>query len=160
MKELHIETTIRICQPAELPREEQALAEAARRATAQAYAPYSHFQVGAAVLLADGTVVTGSNQENAAYPSGLCAERVVLFQANHRFPEQPVKALAIAAVSGGRPASTISPCGACRQVLLETEQRYGRHIRILLCGVDEITVVESAEALLPLCFGAASLGIG
>ena len=160
MKELHIETTIRICRLAELPREEQALAEAARRATAQAYAPYSHFQVGAALLLADGTVVTGSNQENAAYPSGLCAERVALFQANHRFPEQPVKALAIAAVSGGRPASTISPCGACRQVLLETEQRYGQHIRILLCGVDEITVVESAEALLPLCFGAASLGIG
>ena len=186
MKELHIETTIRICQPAELPREEQALAEAARRATAQAYAPYSHFQVGAALLLADGTVVTGSNQENAAYPSGLCAERVALFQANHRFPdqenaaypsglcaervalfqanhrfpEQPVKTLAIAAVSGGRPASTISPCGACRQVLLETEQRYGQHIRILLCGVDEITVVESAEALLPLCFGAESLGIG
>ena len=136
------------------------MAEAARRATAQAYAPYSRFQVGAAVLLADGTVVTGSNQENAAYPSGLCAERVALFQANHRFPELPVKALAIAAVSEGRPVSTISPCGACRQVLLETEQRYGRHIRILLCGVDEITVVESAEALLPLCFGAESLGIG
>ena len=157
MKELHIETTIRICLPVELPVEEQALVEAARRTTARAYAPYSRFQVGAAALLADGTVVTGSNQENAAYPSGLCAERVALFQANHRFPDVPVKALAIAAVSGGRQSEGISPCGACRQVLLEVEQHYGQRIKMLLCGSSEITVVESAEALLPLCFGAGSL---
>ena len=119
--------------------------------------PYSKFHVGAAALLEDGTIVTGSNQENAAYPSGLCAERVALFHAGHQYPDMPVVALAIAAATNGRQVESISPCGACRQVLLEAEQRYGKPMKVLLCGTKEVVVAESAELLLPLCFGAKDL---
>ena len=97
MKEIKLETKIRIYPLAELPEEESRLMEAAIKATGQSYAPYSKFHVGAAALLEDGTIVTGSNQENAAYPSGLCAERVALFHAGHQYPDMPVVALAIAA---------------------------------------------------------------
>ena len=131
--------------------------EAALKATEQSYAPYSKFHVGAAALLEDGTIVTGSNQENSAYPSGLCAERVTLFHAGHQYPDMPVVALAIAAATNGRQVESISPCGACRQVLLETEQRYGKPMKVLLCGTKEVVVAESAESLLPLCFGAKDL---
>lgn len=110
-----------------------------------------------AALLEDGTIVTGSNQENAAYPSGLCAERVALFHAGHQYPDMPVVALAIAAATNGRQVESISPCGACRQVLLEAEQRYGKPMKVLLCGTKEVVVAESAESLLPLCFGAKDL---
>ena len=110
-----------------------------------------------AIELADGTIVTGSNQENAAYPSGLCAERVALFHAGHQYPDMPVVALAIAAATNGRQVESISPCGACRQVLLEAEQRYGKPMKVLLCGTKEVVVAESAESLLPLCFGAKDL---
>ena len=123
------------------------------KATGQSYAPYSKFHVGAAALLEDGTIITGSNQENAAYPSGLCAERVALFHAGHQYPDMPVVALAIAAATNGRQVESISPCGACRQVLLEAEQRYGKPMKVLLCGTKEVVVAESAESLLPLCFG-------
>lgn len=153
MKEIKLETKIAVYPLNEVPEEEQSLVHAAVKATEQAYAPYSKFHVGAAVLLADGTIVTGSNQENAAYPSGLCAERVALFHAGHQYPDVPVVALAIAAATGGRQVESISPCGACRQVLLETEQRYGRPVKVLLCGTDEVVVVEDAASLLPLCFG-------
>jgi|GEM_PF-15929 len=130
---------------------------AAKKAAGQSYAPYSKFHVGAAALLEDGTIVTGSNQENAAYPSGLCAERVALFHAGHQYPDMPVVALAIAAATNGRQVESISPCGACRQVLLEAEQRYGKPMKVLLCGTKEVVVAESAESLLPLCFGAKDL---
>ena len=143
MKEIKLETKIRIYSLAELPEEESRLMEAAIKATGQSYAPYSKFHVGAAALLEDGTIVTGSNQENAAYPSGLCAERVALFHAGHQYPDMPVVALAIAAATNGRQVESISPCGACRQVLL--------------CGTKEVVVAESAESLLPLCFGAKDL---
>ena len=99
MKEIKLETKIRIYPLAELPEEESRLMEAAIKATGQSYAPYSKFHVGAAALLEDGTIVTGSNQENAAYPSGLCAERVALFHAGHQYPDMPVVALAIAAAT-------------------------------------------------------------
>ena len=102
-------------------------------------------------------IVTGSNQENAAYPSGLCAERVALFHAGHRYPDVPVVALAIAAAANGRQVGSISPCGACRQVLLEAEQRYGKPMKVLLCGTEEVIIAERAESLLPLCFGAKDL---
>ena len=154
MKEIKLETKIRIYSLAELPEEESRLMEAAIKATGQSYAPYSKFHVGAAALLEDGTIVTGSNQENAAYPSGLCAERVALFHAGHQYPDMPVVALAIAAATNGRQVESISPCGACRQVLLEAEQRYGKPMKVLLCGTKEVVVAESAESLLPLCFGA------
>ena len=136
MKEIKLETKIRIYSLAELPEEESRLMEAAIKATGQSYAPYSKFHVGAAALLEDGTIITGSNQENAAYPSGLCAERVALFHAGHQYPDMPVVALAIAAATNGRQVESISPCGACRQVLLEAEQRYGKPMKVLLCGTE------------------------
>jgi cytidine deaminase len=109
------------------------------------------------VLLQDGTVVEGSNHENSASPSGMCAERVALFYAGASRPETPVVAMAVAAVKGGEVQPSISPCGACRQVLLETEQRYGTPIRILLCGREEVSVISSAEDLLPLSFGSKNI---
>ncbi|WP_289005855.1 cytidine deaminase [uncultured Parabacteroides sp.] len=157
MKEIRLETKIAVYPLNEVSDEEQPLVRAALKATEHSYAPYSKFHVGAAVLLADGTIVTGSNQENAAYPSGLCAERVALFYAGHQYPDIPVVALAIAAATGGKQVESISPCGACRQVLLETEQRYGRPVKVLLCGTKEVMVAESAASLLPLCFGKESL---
>ena len=126
----------------------------ADEATARSYAPYSHFSVGAAALLANGVVVTGSNQENAAYPSGTCAERTTLFYANSQYPDQAVDTLAIAARSEtGYLDSPIPPCGACRQVLLETEQRFHQPMRILLYSKNDIYVLEGTKDLLPLSFG-------
>lgn len=137
----------------ELSEEEKTLVDFARQATNRSYAPYSHFHVGAAIGLANGVIVTGTNQENAAYPSGMCAERTALFYANSQYPDQAIKAIAIAArTDEGFTEKPITPCGACRQVLLETENRYGSHIRIYLYGTREIQVIESAGSLLPLSF--------
>lgn len=160
MKQIKIETTVTLYSPAELPDQAQILMEKAVEAIEQAYAPYSHFQVGAAVLLENGVIVTGSNQENAAYPSGLCAERVALFSAGHQYPEVPVVALAIAASTGGKRVESISPCGACRQVMLETEQRQSKPMQVFLCGTGQILEVNNAKELLPLCFGKGSLEKG
>src|SRR5215469_2532590 len=114
MKKFNITAKIQICSYSELQTEEKKLIDCAKEACTHAYAPYSQFQVGAAILLANGEIVTGSNQENVAFPSGLCAERTALFYANSRYPEQAVKSLAVAAYTQGdfidRP---ISPCGAC-----------------------------------------------
>ena len=129
----------------------------AKKVSNNAYAPYSHFSVGAAVLLGNGSVVGGSNQENAAYPSGMCAERVALFSAGASYPDAPVLSMAIVALKDGCVQLSVSPCGGCRQTMLEAEQRYGHHIRILLCGRDETVVVPSAKDLLPLCFGKENL---
>ena len=137
----------------ELNKEDRELADAAIDAMKGSYAPYSHFNVGAAVLLDDGTVVRGANQENAAFPSGLCAERVALFAAQAHYPEMPVKTLAIAAKNEhGLTPKPVSPCGACRQVMIEVEQRYHVPMRILLYGTDGVYVVDAAEKLLPLSF--------
>lgn len=153
MKEIDIHIALKVLAPTELSAEEQQLMEAAREATRRSYAPYSHFNVGAAALLENGIIVTGTNQENVAYPSGICAERTTLFYANSQYPDVPVVALAIAAYGGtGAKWPLISPCGACRQVMLETEKRYGRPMRVLLCGTDEAYVVESARDLLPVAF--------
>ena len=125
----------------------------AKEATQRSYAPYSHFYVGAAARLADGQIVSGSNQENAAFPSGLCAERTCLFYANSRYPEQAVTELAIAArTANGFISQPISPCGACRQVILETEKRYGQPLRILLYGEKETYVLRGISRLLPFSF--------
>ena len=135
MRNFRIEIPVCACSYDELSEADRQLIDAAKEATSQSYAPYSHFAVGAAALLEDGTVVTGSNQENAAYPSGTCAERTTLFYANSHYPDQGVKALAIAARNTqGFLDSPIPPCGACRQVLLETERRYSLPIRILQIG--------------------------
>ena len=140
----------------ELPNKDRELIDAAKRAAEGSYAPYSKFCVGAALRLTDGTIVTGANQENVAYPSGICAERAALFYAGAAYPSRAVESLAIAACSecGKFTATPIAPCGACRQVMLETEQRYRTPIRILLYGTDGVYVVEGGvEELLPLRFG-------
>ena len=159
MKQLDIHTTIKIYSPYELSAEEQQLVEAAKKATTRSYAPYSHFHVGAAALLANGEIISGTNQENAAYPSGICAERTTLFYANSQYPQQAVKALAIAArTSEGHWTETpISPCGACRQVMTETENRYEKPMKVLLCSAQEVFVIESAKDLLPVSFGSEDL---
>jgi len=153
MKKINITAKIQICEYNELCPEEKKLINFAKEFCFRAYAPYSRFQVGVAVLLANGEIVTGSNQENAAFPSGLCAERTALFYANSQYPEQAVKAMAITAYTQGdfveRP---ISPCGACRQVILETEKRYGNPIRIFLYGKSETYIIEGINDLLPLAF--------
>jgi cytidine deaminase len=153
MKEYKIEVLIDVLKIEELSAADKRLRAVAVRAAKRAYAPYSHYNVGAAVLLQDGTIAEGNNQENIAYPSGLCAERVALFHAGASYPEIPVVAIAVAAVKDGEVQKWISPCGACRQVLLETEQRYEKPVRILMCGRDEVFAVSSAKDLLPLSFG-------
>ncbi|MDR1102495.1 MAG: cytidine deaminase [Tannerella sp.] len=152
MKTRTIEITVRTFRTDELSGEEKQWMDVAVAAAGQAYAPYSGFRVGAVVALADGTLVTGNNQENAAYPSGLCAERVALFGAAARYPEARVKALVLVAVREGRIVPSIALCGACRQVLLETERRQRHPVRVLLCGCEEVRCVDSADALLPLSF--------
>ena len=156
MKEMILQTRINVCSYDELSGADKAVVDAARAATANSYAVYSNFSVGAAVRLGNGTVVSGSNQENAAYPSGLCAERTTLFWANSQYPKEPVEVLAIAARSAqGELEFPITPCGACRQVILETEQRYKQTIRIILFGKRESYLIEDGiNALLPLCFDA------
>jgi len=159
MKEYTIQSIVRVYKWDELAREDQALLQAAKDATSGSYAPYSGFRVGAAVRLGDGTVVIGSNQENMAFPSGLCAERTALFAANAQYPDQPVHTLAIAARNkAGFLSRPVTPCGACRQVISGVEQRYGQPIRILLYGTDGIHVVDGIEALLPLQFCDSCLG--
>lgn len=153
MEKFTINTTVKVYQIDELNHEDRILVETAREATKRSYAPYSKFFVGAAVRLANKQIVSGSNQENAAYPSGTCAERTTLFYANAQYPDQPVEALAIAAQTGGHfLEKPISPCGACRQVILETEHRFGKPIRILLYGTEGVYVLEGIQSILPLQF--------
>ncbi|MBR2415426.1 MAG: cytidine deaminase [Bacteroidaceae bacterium] len=159
MKEMVLQTKVVVCAYEELMPEDKEVVDAARAATANSYAVYSKFNVGAAVRLEGGVIVKGSNQENAAYPSGLCAERTTLFWANSQYPDRAVLTLAIAArTENGELAMPIPPCGACRQVILETEKRYNRTIRIILYGTRECYVVEDGiKALLPLTFDASFL---
>ena len=153
MKEYTIQSTVRVYDWDELAAEDQKLVQAAKDATSGSYAPYSGFCVGTAARLGDGTIVIGSNQENVAFPSGLCAERTTLFAANAQYPDQPVLALAIAARNkDGFLSQPIPPCGGCRQVISGVEQRYNQPIRILLYGTAGIHVVDGIDALLPLQF--------
>ncbi len=155
MKQIKLEIDIEAYKYDELSAEDKKLIDAACNATNNSYAPYSHFSVGAAALLKNGTIVTGTNQENAAYPSGICAERTTVFYANSQYPDQPVITLAIAArTEEDFLDSPIPPCGACRQVLLETEKRYGNPMRILLYSKNDIYVLRSVGSLLPLSFDA------
>lgn len=138
----------------ELPAADRNLLTEAARASQSAYAPYSSFRVGAAVRLTNGTIVTGSNQENAAYPSGLCAERVALFYAQSHYPEMAVEALAIyASASDFILKEPVTPCGACRQVIAEYENRHRNPVRIIMASGDGLVkVVKGAETLLPMMF--------
>lgn len=126
----------------------------AHEATGNAYVPYSKFHVGAAVRLANRVVVKGNNIENAAYPSGLCAERVALFSAQAQFPGVAVEALAITACSEIKDVTEpVAPCGACRQVMVETEQRSGSPMRIICQGnTGKVFVFEGVETLMPFIF--------
>ena len=153
MKEINLTTKIVVYPLEECSEIKKKLIEEAKQATQRSYAKYSHFNVGAALLLENGEIVTGNNQENAAYPSGTCAERTAVFYANARFPDQPVVIIAIAAFTDGKfTDDVITPCGACRQVLLETENRYGRPIKIMMFANNGVYVSDSIKNLLPLSF--------
>lgn len=136
----------------------QDLINSAKNAVFSAYAPYSKFNVGAAVLLENGKIITGNNQENSAYPSGMCAERVALFYANSKYPKSAVKALAVCAYHHDKYLKIPTPpCGNCRQVILETEVRFQKPIDIILYGTDKILVFKSAKDMLPLSFNGDNL---
>lgn len=154
MREIKLTTKIAVYPLEECSETEKKLIEAAKKATKNAYVPYSGFSVGAAVLLENGSILSGNNQENAAYPSGLCAERTTLFFTNANYPDQRVEAIAVAAWHKEQfTKDVITPCGGCRQVLLETENRFGTPIKVLLYGNDCVYVLQSAKDLLPLSFG-------
>ncbi len=142
----------------ELSETQQKLINAAREAATKSYAPYSKFNVGAAVLLDDGKIIKGTNQENAAYPSGLCAERTALFWANSEFPDKSVKSIAITALKNGKIInSPLAPCGSCRQVMLETETRYNNNMEIILDSSSYFLIINSAKDLLPIYFDGSAL---
>lgn len=159
MKQINLTTKITVYSYDECTELEKKLIDAAKEATSNAYAPYSEFYVGAALLLENGQIVTGNNQENAAYPSGLCAERTAVFYANAQYPNQKIEALAIAAYNNGDFTIDItSPCGSCRQVLLEVESRYNSDVKILMYNrKNEVYVAESMNSLMPLSFDKKSL---
>lgn len=140
--------------PAELSDIERKLIRKSQEIISSSYSPYSNFRVGAAVLLENGKIITGTNQENAAFPSGLCAERVALFYANSQYPTTAVKAIAISASGKNRDFTShpISPCGSCRQVILEAQNRFKQNIKILLYGKEKIIVLENSQDLLPFAF--------
>ncbi|HOI31842.1 MAG: cytidine deaminase [Bacteroidales bacterium] len=138
----------------ELASDDKHLLEQARKAAENAYAPYSRFQVGAAVRLANGEIISGNNQENAAYPSGLCAERITLFYAHSRFPDVAVEAIAITAKGNkGIIDEPLSPCGACRQVMAESEKNSNQSMRVIMQGQKgPVMIAESMKVLLPFSF--------
>lgn len=138
----------------ELLPEERRIVDDARQATYRSYAPYSRFYVGAAILLDNEVIVPGSNQENAAFPSGTCAERSACFYAHARYPEAKFRAIAIAArgEDGEFVENPVAPCGACRQALLEYETLAGGPVEVLLVGRDKIYRLPSVGSTLPFAF--------
>lgn len=153
MEQIDINILIQSYQLDELSPQDQELVQAAIKATHNAYANYSRFYVGAALRLENGKMVIGANQENAAFPSGLCAERTAVFAAQANYPDSPIETLAIAGRNEkGVLPNPITPCGACRQVILEIEDRYKKPIKILLYGTQKIYCVRSVKDLLPLSF--------
>jgi cytidine deaminase len=138
----------------DLTEQDQALVRAAHAALSRAYAPYSKFKVGASILLQSGLVIEGNNQENIAYPSGLCAERVALFYAGANHPNDPILKICIAAEGDLMPKEALlSPCGSCRQVMLESEARQASEIEVLLVQRSgEVLVLPSVQNLLPFGF--------
>ena len=137
----------------ELSAEDINLINIAREASKKAYAPYSGFNVGAALLLENGKIIEGNNQENVSYPAGLCAERVAIFYAGAKYPDVPAKALAITAFKAQDFIDEpVTPCGSCRQTLFEHESRFNSHIRLILAGKKKIRIVDKVGDLLPLEF--------
>ncbi|MCQ2369865.1 MAG: cytidine deaminase [Paludibacteraceae bacterium] len=136
-----------------VPEKYKELVDIAKSMTKKSYAPYSKFNVGAAVLLSDGTIVTGANQENAAYGECICAERVALLYATANYPDKKPAALAVAAsVNGSFTKNCVSPCGSCRQVIVEMENRFNCNIEVVMYGTDQVSVAMSGADLLPLGF--------
>ena len=154
MKEIEVKPHIWEAQMDELTPEERSLIEQAIEGTNRSYSPYSLFHVGAALKLQNGVTFIGCNQENAAFPAGICAERSAIFAAGAQYPDQPIVMLAIAARSreGEFTKEPVSPCGTCRQVLIETETRFQHPIRILLYGQRCVYILDSIKQLMPLSF--------
>tara|TARA_B100000508_G_scaffold138380_1_gene134307 strand:- start:12835 stop:13314 length:480 start_codon:yes stop_codon:yes gene_type:complete len=137
----------------ELPESIQKMIYLSKEVSQTAYAPYSNFKVGSSVLLENGEIITGSNQENSAYPSGLCAERVALFSANSKYPNVPVKAVVVYGSKGGEKAvDPVAPCGACRQVISEYEDLAGMKIDLYMAGESRVILAKGIESLLPMRF--------
>jgi cytidine deaminase len=141
---------------------EQQLLKKAREMSLTAYAPYSTFQVGAAILLENGTIVSGSNQENVAFPSSLCAERVAMYYAGAQYPHVAIKTIAITCKAKSfHVGSPLSPCGACRQAMSEYEMKFKSPIKVILMGeTGKIQVMDSIADILPFMFKAEELKIG
>ena len=137
----------------ELNKEDRELADAAIDAMKGSYAPYSHFNVGAALRLSNGTIVQGANQENAAFPSGLCAERTAMFHAGATYPDKAMVSLAIAGGVMGRLAKApATPCGACRQVMAQYQLKGGRPMAVIMIGDGQIWKFDRVDDILPLIF--------
>ena len=154
MQNKKIELSFLTAHLSELPELDQELIAKAKEAFTTAYAPYSGFLVGASVLLDNGEIVSGSNQENVAYPSGLCAERVAMFYAGARFPAAKIKSIAVSVISKNfKITDVISPCGACRQVMAEYEDKQSEPIKVVLHSpTDEVLIANTVEDLLPFMF--------
>lgn len=154
MEKMTLKSEIQVAQYSELSDSDRQLVDLAIEATSRSYAPYSHFCVGASLLLENGVTIMGCNQENAAFPAGICAERSAIFAAGAQYPDQAVVALAITArnTKGELIDEPASPCGPCRQVLIETETRFKRPVRILLYGKNRTYIVDSIKQLMPLSF--------
>ena len=157
--EIRRESLVRVTSEADLSERESNLIEQARIAADNAYAPYSEFHVGTALKLSDGEIVLGNNQENAAYPSGLCAERTAIFYAHSKFPKQQILRMAITAGSKNKKETTpIPPCGGCRQALVEYEQLQNKSIELYFMGTDgRIAHSCSVENILPWIFDKSAL---
>jgi len=138
----------------ELTPPDAALLTEARQVAEAAYAPYSRFRVGAAALLKNGKIIKGTNQENASYPVGICAERTLLSSAATLFPDMPLEVMAISYHNlNGDSSRPVSPCGVCRQTLVEFEKRTGQPVRLILGGLTgEVYIIHAAKDLLPLTF--------
>lgn len=160
MKQENINITITVFESfSELPSNQKQLMEQAIHSRSKAYAPYSNFCVGAAVLLINGEIVTGNNQENASYPSGLCAERVAIFHASSQFPGVQIKSIAITATSKNYMVNRpVAPCGNCRQSISEYENKQGTPIELLFMGeTGEVIQCNSVVDILPLAFNSSFL---
>ena len=158
MKTFQISANVHAYAYDELPEDYKEWVNIAKQMTKASYSPYSRFAVGAALRLEDGTIVRGCNQENAAYPSGLCAERTAMFAASANHPGQAMRVLAIAAYTDGHfTEQPVSPCGGCRQVMVEFEDRQKAPLAVILYGTEGTYVVESAKELMPFCFVSDSL---
>jgi cytidine deaminase len=154
MEKMVINSEVLVAQMSDLTDDERALVEMAIEATSRSYAPYSHFHVGAALQLKNGKRFIGCNQENAAFPAGICAERAAIFAAGAEYPEEPVAILALTArdTKGQLVAEPASPCGTCRQVIIETETRFKQPVRIILYGTERILIIDGIRQLMPLSF--------